>query len=60
MTRLPSSKTVIDILTKNGFMFVSQRGSHGSREISGGGNFGFHISHPKQLINTPFTFMPQP
>ena len=28
MTRLPSSKTVIDILTKNGFMFVSQRGSH--------------------------------
>lgn len=28
MSRLPSSKKVIDILIKNGFMFVSQRGSH--------------------------------
>jgi len=28
MSRLPSSKTVIEILIKNGFMFVSQRGSH--------------------------------
>ena len=28
MTRLPSSKKVVDILIKNGFMFVSQRGSH--------------------------------
>jgi predicted RNA binding protein YcfA (HicA-like mRNA interferase family) len=28
MTRLPSSKKVVDILIKNGFLFVSQRGSH--------------------------------
>jgi len=28
MSRLPSSKKVIEILIKNGFMFVSQRGSH--------------------------------
>ena len=28
MSRLPSSKTIVNILIKNGFMFVSQRGSH--------------------------------
>ncbi len=28
MTRLPSSKKVLDVLTKHGFLFVSQRGSH--------------------------------
>jgi predicted RNA binding protein YcfA (HicA-like mRNA interferase family) len=28
MPKLPSSKTVIKILEKEGFIFVSQRGSH--------------------------------
>ncbi len=28
MTRFPSSKKVVDVLTKHGFLFVSQRGSH--------------------------------
>ena len=28
MTRLPSSKKVVDVLSKHGFLFVSQRGSH--------------------------------
>jgi len=28
MSKLPSSKQIIKTLTKNGFIFVSQRGSH--------------------------------
>jgi len=28
MTRLPSSKKIIDVLSGHGFLFVSQRGSH--------------------------------
>jgi len=28
MSKLPSSKKVVDILIKNGFMLISQRGSH--------------------------------
>ena len=28
MTRLPSSQKVVEVLLKNGFFFVSQRGSH--------------------------------
>ena len=28
MTRLPGSSKVVDILVKNGFFFVSQKGSH--------------------------------
>ncbi|MFZ2339451.1 MAG: type II toxin-antitoxin system HicA family toxin [Bacteroidales bacterium] len=28
MTRLPSSKKIINALLKNGFTFISQRGSH--------------------------------
>jgi predicted RNA binding protein YcfA (HicA-like mRNA interferase family) len=28
MTKLPSSQKIINILLKNGFIFVSQRGSH--------------------------------
>jgi predicted RNA binding protein YcfA (HicA-like mRNA interferase family) len=28
MTKLPSSKKVVDVLTKHGFFFISQRGSH--------------------------------
>jgi predicted RNA binding protein YcfA (HicA-like mRNA interferase family) len=28
MTKLPSSKEIIQVLIRNGFVFVSQRGSH--------------------------------
>jgi len=28
MTKLPSSQKIINILLRNGFIFVSQRGSH--------------------------------
>ncbi|MEI6885761.1 MAG: type II toxin-antitoxin system HicA family toxin [Bacteroidota bacterium] len=28
MSKLPSSKQIIDILLANGFIFVSQKGSH--------------------------------
>ena len=28
MTKLPSSQKIIDVLLKNGFIFISQRGSH--------------------------------
>ncbi len=28
MTKLPSSKKIVDVLTNHGFLFVSQRGSH--------------------------------
>ena len=38
MSKLPSSKQIINALTQNGFVFVSQRGSHakyrkGSRTV---------------------------
>ena len=34
MTRLPSSKKVVDVLNNNGFIFVTQKGSH--RKYSNG------------------------